>query len=49
VRAETVNGDIESDFPGRLSRRHFSGTIGTGGHDLRVETVNGSIRLRKAP
>lgn len=51
VKAETVNGSIETDFPltvqGRVSRRRLSGTIGGGGRDLRLATVNGSIRLRK--
>lgn len=53
VRAETVNGEIETDFPltvsGRVSRRHLSGTIGGGGHALELQTVNGSIHLRKSP
>jgi DUF4097 and DUF4098 domain-containing protein YvlB len=54
VEAETVNGDITTDFTltvmGRLSRRHLSGTIGSGGggRELSLKTVNGSIRLRRA-
>jgi len=48
--ATMVNGRVESDFPilvtGRISRRNVSGTIGNGGPDLRVSTVNGTIRLR---
>ena len=52
VRASTVNGDIETDFPlmvtGRLGPRRVTGTIGSGGRRLALETVNGSIRLRKA-
>jgi hypothetical protein len=52
VRAETVNGDLETDFPltvtGRFGPRHMRGTIGHGGRQLRLTTVNGSIRLRKA-
>lgn len=52
VRAATVNGEIETDFPltvsGRVSRRHLSGTIGGGGRRLELETVNGSIHLRKS-
>jgi Toastrack DUF4097 len=51
VEASTVNGSIETDFPltveGQLSRRHVSGTIGGGGGDLRLKTVNGSIHLLK--
>jgi len=52
VKAQTVNGDIETDFPltvkGRFSRRRLSGTLGGGGRELRLETVNGGIRLRRA-
>jgi hypothetical protein len=52
VRAETLNGDISTDFPltilGRISRRHLTGTIGSGGRELSLKTVNGSIRLRRA-
>ncbi len=51
VEASTVNGSIDSDFPltvqGRFSARRFSGSIGGGGRQLRLETVNGSIRLRR--
>lgn len=52
VRAETVNGDLESDFPltvtGKFGPRNLHGTIGNGGRRLNLTTVNGSIRLRKA-
>ena len=52
LRAATVNGDIQSDFPlhgsTRISRRSLSGTIGSGGRRLALETVNGSIRIRQA-
>jgi hypothetical protein len=34
---------------GRFSRRTFRGTIGGGGRDLSLSTVNGNIRLVKAP
>jgi hypothetical protein len=51
VRASTVNGEIETDFPltvkGRFSGKSLSGAIGSGGRELSLETVNGSIRLRK--
>lgn len=51
LRASTVNGSIDSDFPvtvtGRGSRRSLNGTIGAGGPELRVSTVNGQIRLRR--
>jgi hypothetical protein len=52
VRASTVNGDILSDFPltvtGRLGPRRVNGTIGAGGRELALRTVNGNIKLRKA-
>ncbi len=52
VRASTVNGDMESDFPmtvsGRFGPRRWRGTIGAGGRSLSLSTVNGEIRLRKA-
>jgi hypothetical protein len=52
VKASTVNGDIQTDFPltvtGRISRRKLQGTIGAGGRLLEMETVNGGIELRKA-
>jgi hypothetical protein len=51
VRASTVNGDINTDFPmtvtGRISRRKLEGTIGGGGRVLSVESVNGSITLKR--
>jgi len=52
VHAETVNGDLDTDFPltvtGRFGPRRLRGTIGNGGRTLNLTTVNGSIRLRKA-
>lgn len=49
--ASTVNGSIDSDFPititGKVSRRSLRGTIGAGGPELRLSTVNGSIRIRR--
>jgi hypothetical protein len=51
VEASTVNGGIESDFPitvqGRMRPREFHGRIGKGGRRLELNTVNGSIELRK--
>jgi DUF4097 and DUF4098 domain-containing protein YvlB len=51
VEGETVNGDLESDFPLTLEAnrqwgpRKFEGAIGEGGGRLSIETVNGGIRL----
>ena len=50
-RAETVNGDIKSDFPLEIKKakygpqRSLSGTLGQGGANVRLETVNGAIAL----
>lgn len=52
VRARTVNGAIETDFPltvqGRFGRRSIEGTLGSGGRELEISTVNGGIFLRRA-
>jgi hypothetical protein len=51
LNAQVLNGSIKSDFPvtvtGQMSPRRLSGRIGSGGHDLNLSTVNGSIRLLK--
>lgn len=51
VHATTVNGDMQSDFPltlrGKWGPREMNGTIGSGGRTLDLETVNGSITLRR--
>jgi hypothetical protein len=51
LRATTVNGSITSDYPvtvtGQVSRRQLHGTIGSGGRELNLSTVNGSIKLLK--
>lgn len=50
VEASTVNGSISTDFPitvdGRMTARRLRGRIGEGGRVLRLDTVNGSIRIR---
>ncbi|MBI4502750.1 MAG: DUF4097 family beta strand repeat protein [Gemmatimonadetes bacterium] len=52
VEAQTVNGDVSTDFPltvqGRFGPRRVTGRIGAGGPRLSLQTVNGSIRLRRA-
>lgn len=52
IDASTVNGSIDSDFPitvqGKMRRNTFHGTIGKGGRRLELNTVNGSIELRKS-
>ncbi len=51
VRAETVNGRINTDFPvsvqGTFGRRELKGVIGKGGGTLKLETVNGGIMLNR--
>ena len=47
--AEWVSGGIESDLPIEMIGRHWQRSaraqFGTGGGDLDISTVNGSIRL----
>jgi hypothetical protein len=49
LNAHTVNGSIDSEFEvavqGKISHRRLRGTIGGGGADLLLSTVNGSIAL----
>lgn len=48
----TVNGTFRSDIPltveGSLGRRHIQGRIGSGGRELKITTVNGSVELRRS-
>lgn len=48
---KTVNGNVSTDFPvtvsGRINPKRLTGTLGKGGRRLTLETVNGSVRLRK--
>jgi hypothetical protein len=52
VSVSTVNGHISSDYPltveGRFSPRHLKGTIGSGGRELVIKTVNGSVNIRRS-
>ena len=51
VRADTVNGAIQTDFPlevrGLYPSKHVDGSIGRGGPELHIATVNGPIHLRR--
>ncbi|HEX6309957.1 MAG TPA: DUF4097 family beta strand repeat-containing protein [Longimicrobiales bacterium] len=51
VNASTVTGSIATDYPlevrGRFMNRRLSGTVGSGGRVLTLQTVNGSIELRR--
>jgi DUF4097 and DUF4098 domain-containing protein YvlB len=52
VEAKTVNGSITTDYPltvnGRFAGRNVNGTLGRGGRKVHLETVNGSIKMKKA-
>jgi hypothetical protein len=53
VDAELLNGRIESDWPLEISRGRYvgasaEGEIGRGGHRLKMETVNGTLEIRRA-
>lgn len=49
IDMRTVNGGLRSDFPlqlsGRISPRQLRATIGSGGREVRLRTVNGGIEL----
>jgi hypothetical protein len=51
VHANTVNGRIQTDFPlavrGRYVSMRADGAIGHGGPELKLATVNGSIKLKR--
>lgn len=51
VSADTLNGGFQSDFALMVQsfggrQRHIVGTIGSGGRDLDLQTVNGHIHLQ---
>jgi hypothetical protein len=52
VRFKSLNGRISSDFPitisGSFVGQSAKGKIGNGGRELSIETVNGSVELKKA-
>jgi hypothetical protein len=52
VEMETMHGSISSDYPvqlsGKFGPRHARGTIGRGGRRIELETLNGSVELRRA-
>jgi hypothetical protein len=50
ARLATANGTISSEFPlTEVSPGNVQGTLGTGGHFLRLTTVNGNVRLDRGP
>lgn len=54
VEFQSVNGRLNTDLPltiqsssGKFGPKHISGTIGGGGRQLKLNTVNGSVNLEK--
>jgi len=51
LEATTLAGSVDTDFPLTASQgilpRRFRGTVGTGGRTILVETLHGSIQVRK--
>lgn len=51
IELRTVNGSFHTDYPvtlsGRLDPRHLRARLGRGGPHIRLETVNGSVDLRR--
>lgn len=51
LSAHTVNGSLNTDFPitvrGEFGNRSLSGTIGSGGPEIKLSTVNGSVKIHK--
>jgi DUF4097 and DUF4098 domain-containing protein YvlB len=50
VRIRTANGEIDSDFPINMKGKYWNnradGTIGGGGRELEIESVNGGVTLQ---
>src|SRR5207237_1665700 len=51
VSAKTINGSIATDYGlpvnGKFTSHDVEGTLGRGGSEVHLETVNGSIHLHK--
>lgn len=51
VKFESVNGRLRTEFPmnvqGSVDAHSIEGQIGSGGRELRLETVNGSAEIRR--
>lgn len=52
IEMETMHGSIASEYPvqlsGRFGPRRAKGTIGKGGRRIELETLNGSVELKRA-
>ena len=51
VSASAVNGNLSTDFPitvkGEFGNKSMTGAIGSGGPEIKMNTVNGSVRLHR--
>ena len=51
VSAHAVNGNLTTDFPitvkGEFGNKSMSGAVGSGGPEIKMNTVNGSVRLHR--
>ena len=49
VSVSTVNGGITTDYPlqvkGKFMGHHLDGTLGSGGTQIEISNVNGSVRI----
>jgi hypothetical protein len=54
VNGETLNGSVSSDYPELVVKKefpvgkHLNGSVGDGGCNLRVKTVNGAVAIKRA-
>ena len=54
VNGQTLNGSISSDYPGFVVKKefpvgkHLNGSVGDGGCNLKVNTVNGAVAIKAA-
>lgn len=51
LEMSTVNGGFETNFPlalkGRINPRHIRATLGKGGRQVKLSTVNGNVELKR--
>lgn len=51
LEMSTVNGGFETNFPlplrGRINPKHLRATLGEGGRNIKLSTVNGNVELKR--
>lgn len=51
IEMRTVNGGFETNFPltvrGRINPKHLRATLGEGGRNIKLSTVNGNVELKR--